>query len=69
MFIPVIVNAAECDTSKVYIDSISILLSDNERFEIITALTIHCNEKLKGWSNKIDSLTIISNKNEGTTLH
>ena len=52
-----------------YIDSISILLSDNERFEIITALTIHCNEKLKGWSNKIDSLTIISNKNEGTTLH
>ena len=52
-----------------YIDSISILLSDNERFEIITALTIHCNEKLKVWSNKIDSLTIISNKNEGTTLH
>ena len=52
-----------------YIDSISILLSDNERFEIITALTIHCNEKLKGWSNKIDSLTIISNKNERTTLH
>ena len=52
-----------------YIDSISILLSDNERFEIITALTIHCNEKLKGWSNKIDSLTIISNKKEGTTLH